>query len=86
MAIIASQIGKFWPIDIKKEGSGMFLAAGWSQFLTFHGISEGDVVLFRYEGNMAFKIKVFGLNGCPKDLKGQGTGTQPSERIISYFP
>ncbi|KAM0836454.1 hypothetical protein ACQ4PT_062314 [Festuca glaucescens] len=76
MAIIASQFGKFWPIEVNKDGSGMFLAGGWSQFLAFHGISEGDVMLLRYEGNMVFKMKVFGLNGCQKDLKGRATGTQ----------
>jgi hypothetical protein len=79
MAIIASQFGKFWPIEVNNDGSGMFLASGWSQFLAFHGISEGDVMLLRYEGNMVFKIKVFGLNGCQKDLKGRATGTQQSE-------
>uniref|UniRef100_A0ACD5UAG6 Uncharacterized protein n=1 Tax=Avena sativa TaxID=4498 RepID=A0ACD5UAG6_AVESA len=76
MAIIASQFGKFRPIEVEEDGHGMFLAGGWPQFLAFHGISEGDVVLFRYEGNMLFKIKVFGLNGCQKNLRGKGAGTQ----------
>ena len=82
MSIIASQFGKFWPIEVEKEGAGMILAGGWSQFLAFHDISKGDVVLLRYEGNMVFKVKVFGLNGRQKDLKSQGARTLTREKII----
>ncbi|OEL32375.1 putative B3 domain-containing protein, partial [Dichanthelium oligosanthes] len=35
-----------------------------------------DVLLLRYEGNMVFKFKVFGLNGCQKLLKNHNTGIQ----------
>ncbi|PVH35102.1 hypothetical protein PAHAL_7G106000 [Panicum hallii] len=52
----------------------MFFAGGWSQFLEFHGISKGDVLLLRYEGNMVFKVKAFGLNGHQKDFKNQDAG------------
>lgn len=69
MASILSPLGKFWRIELEKDELGMFFKGGWLQFLSFHGISPGDVVLLRHEGNLVFKIKVFGINGCKKDLK-----------------
>lgn len=69
MANILSPLGKFWRIELEKDELGMFFKGGWLQFLSFHGISPGDVVLLRHEGNLVFKIKVFGINGCKKDLK-----------------
>lgn len=76
MAVVVSPLGKFWRIKLRSDQSGVFFAGGWSQFLAFHGISEGEVLLLRYEGNMVFKFKVFGISGCQKDLKNHSTSIQ----------
>ncbi|KAG0525068.1 hypothetical protein BDA96_06G023700 [Sorghum bicolor] len=75
-AVILSPLGKFWHIELKNDKSGMFFTGGWSQFLEFHGIRNGDVLLLRYEGNMVFKFKAFGLSGCQKDFRHQNAGIQ----------
>ncbi|XP_062185930.1 putative B3 domain-containing protein Os04g0347400 [Phragmites australis] len=72
-AVVFSPLGKFWRIELENYQSGVFFTGGWSQFLAFHGISEGDVLLLRYEGNMVFKFKAFGLNGFQKDFMDQDT-------------
>lgn len=81
MAIVFSPLGKLWRMELEKDQSGVFFTGGWSQFLAFHGISLGDIVLLRYGGNMVFKIIVFGLNGCQKDFKGQDIRIQQSEKM-----
>jgi hypothetical protein len=84
-AVIFSPLGKFWQIELENNPSGMFFAGGWSQFLEFHGISKGDVLLLRYEGNMVFKVKAFGLNGHQKDFKNQDAGILLSEKMNWFF-
>ena len=79
-AVILSPLGKLWQIELENNPSGMFFAGGWPQFLEFHGISKGDVLLLRYEGNMVFKFKVFGISGCQNDLKNLNTSIQQSEK------
>jgi hypothetical protein len=79
-AVILSPLGKFWQIRLENNQSGIFFAGGWSQFLEFHGISKGDVLLLRYEGNMVFKFKAFGLSGCQKDFKNKDAGINQSEK------
>ncbi|KAL6878469.1 hypothetical protein ACP4OV_012639 [Aristida adscensionis] len=76
VALVFSPLGKFWRIELKTDISGMFFTDGWSQFLAFHGITECDILLLRYEGNMVFKSKVFGVNGCQKSFRNQNTGIQ----------
>jgi hypothetical protein len=76
MAVILSHLGKFWRIKIENNQSGMFFIGDWSQFMAFHGISEGDVLLIRYEGNLVFKLKAFSLNGSMKNLKNHCTSIQ----------
>ncbi|CAL5028132.1 unnamed protein product [Urochloa decumbens] len=80
-AVILSPLGKFWQIELENNQSGMFFAGGWSQFLKFHGISKGDILLLRYEGNMVFKFKAFGLSGCQKDFKNQDARIQQNTEI-----
>ncbi|KAK3145060.1 hypothetical protein QOZ80_4AG0322330 [Eleusine coracana subsp. coracana] len=41
-AVISSPLGKFWQVKVENDQSSMFFAGGWSQFLAFHGISQGS--------------------------------------------
>lgn len=84
-AIILSPLGKSWRVELDKDQSGVFLGGGWLQFLSFHGISRGDVVIFRYEGNLVFKISVFGPNGRQKDFKAKGISIHQGEQAILFF-
>jgi hypothetical protein len=81
IAVLVSPLGKFCRIEFERNQSGIFFAGCWLQFLAFHGIVDGDVLLFSYEGNMMFRFKAFGLNGLQKYLKNQNTGNQQSEQI-----
>ncbi|RCV33089.1 hypothetical protein SETIT_7G054700v2 [Setaria italica] len=85
-AVIFSPLGKFWQIELENDQSGMFFAGGWSQFLEFHGISKGDVLLLRYEGNMVFKFKAFGLSGCQKDFKTKDAGINQNIEMQQESP
>ncbi|CAN6244277.1 unnamed protein product [Urochloa humidicola] len=85
-AVILSPRGKFWQIELENNKSGMFFAGGWSQFLEYHGISKGDVLHLRYEGNMVFKFKAFGISGCQKDLNNQDAGIQQNIEMQQESP
>lgn len=61
---IISSAGKFWHIKVQETEEGLFFTDGWQEMIKTHGLSEGCVLLFRYEGNMVFTLKVFGHNAC----------------------
>ena len=48
-AMIFSPLGKFWRVELGRHQSGMLLGDGWEQFLTAHDLSEGNILVFRYE-------------------------------------
>lgn len=66
MTNVSGPLGNVCQIELEMNQSDMFFAAGWSQFMAFHGITEADALLLRYEGNMAFTVKVFGPDGCQR--------------------
>ncbi|KAF8780692.1 hypothetical protein HU200_001295 [Digitaria exilis] len=78
-AVLFSPLGKFCRVTVEKDQSGdMFFSGGWSRFLASNGITEYDVLLLRYEGNMVFTVKVFGPDGCQKGCKDQEDASLPS--------
>ncbi|KAK3153753.1 hypothetical protein QOZ80_2BG0180680 [Eleusine coracana subsp. coracana] len=72
LAILLKLSAKYWRVEVEKDRSGnLFFSGGWSRFLTSNDITEGEALLLRYEGNMVFTIKVFGLDGCQKNFQNQ---------------
>ncbi|KAF0931399.1 hypothetical protein E2562_004531 [Oryza meyeriana var. granulata] len=68
-AIIVCPLGKFWRVELEREQPDVLLRDGWLAFLAAHDLSEGNILLFRYEGNMVFTVEVFLQNGCLKEHK-----------------
>ncbi|XP_078182390.1 putative B3 domain-containing protein Os04g0347400 [Carex rostrata] len=67
VASVLSPIGKTWNIKLIRDHSETFFKGNWSEFSKYHKLEVGFNLVFRYEGNMVFKVKAFGLNGCLKD-------------------
>jgi hypothetical protein len=83
-AIIFGPLGKVSHIELEKNSSDVFFAGAWSQFLVFHYITEADALLLRYEGNMVFTVKVFGLDGYQRDSKHKETRAKQGEQKDTY--
>jgi hypothetical protein len=60
-------------------------AGGWSEFLSFHGIIEGNVLLLKYQSNMVFTVKVFGPDGCQMQSKRKDTRIQQSQQKLNQI-
>ncbi|CAN6201055.1 unnamed protein product [Urochloa humidicola] len=68
-AMIFSPLGKFWHVALDQDQPGVLLGDGWARFLTAHGLSEGNILVFRYEENWVFSVEAFMQNGCLKEYE-----------------
>ncbi|XP_077224926.1 B3 domain-containing protein REM10-like isoform X2 [Tasmannia lanceolata] len=66
IAVLKSALGKSWPVKVKGCINGVFFEEGWEDFVADHGLSSGDILLFRYEGNMVFDVTVFDKTACDR--------------------
>lgn len=82
LAILIGPLGKICQVELKMNGPNTFFSGGWPQFLVLHGITEANWLLLRYEGNMAFTVKLFGPNGCQVDSKQNPIRMQQSKQKI----
>ncbi|KDP38416.1 hypothetical protein JCGZ_04341 [Jatropha curcas] len=59
--------GNIWPVNLIQENDNIFLDHGWPTFLKDHFIECGDVLVFRYDGELCFTVQVFDLSACEKE-------------------
>ncbi|PNT75609.1 hypothetical protein BRADI_1g35588v3 [Brachypodium distachyon] len=71
-AIILSPLSKFWRVELERGQSDVLFKGGWARFLMAHDLSQGNILVFRYEGNMVFSVEVFLQNGCLKEYTRAG--------------
>ncbi|XP_057828623.2 B3 domain-containing protein Os01g0723500 isoform X1 [Cryptomeria japonica] len=55
---------KIWCVDTKI----VFFGAGWEIFIYQNAIEFGDFLVFKYICGMYFRVRIFGKNGCEKDI------------------
>ncbi|CAM0874651.1 unnamed protein product [Alopecurus aequalis] len=67
-ATLVSPLKKFWHVDVVRDADDdVYFASGWAEFVRANGLEEENFLVFRYEGNMVFTVKVFETSGCIKD-------------------
>ena len=55
----------------------------WLWFLTTHNLSEGNILLFRYQGNLVLSVELFVLNGCVKEYNRTPDGASVASSALA---
>ncbi|XP_010070479.2 putative B3 domain-containing protein At5g66980 [Eucalyptus grandis] len=67
-AVLKNTTGRSWPIGIAGVGNTLFIKSGWRDFVIDHPLDFADFLIFRYIRDSVFLVKVFGKNGCRKEI------------------
>ncbi|KAF8015483.1 hypothetical protein BT93_H1104 [Corymbia citriodora subsp. variegata] len=67
-AFLKDTTGRSWPIGIEEVGNRLFIKSGWHDFVIGHPLEFADFLMFRYNRDSVFLVKVFGKNGCRKEM------------------
>ncbi|KAG6509439.1 hypothetical protein ZIOFF_027429 [Zingiber officinale] len=66
-ATLVSPCHTFWHVQVlhnQDDELDMQFGRGWELFVQAHRLKPGDAILFRYEGNTVFSVKLFHSDGC----------------------
>lgn len=74
--ILRNAEGKIWPVELEEIDGRGFLTTGWPKFIEGNCLGEGEFLVFEYEGNMHFRVSVFGVNAVEKTVWPSGSGAQ----------
>ncbi|KAE8809223.1 B3 domain-containing protein [Hordeum vulgare] len=76
-------IRKLWDVEVAFDTVGsMYLDRGWKQFVRAYDLRHGYFLVFRYDDNATFAVKVFDTTMCRKryqDNDDASNGSRSSE-------
>ncbi|XP_024932554.2 putative B3 domain-containing protein At5g66980 isoform X2 [Ziziphus jujuba] len=67
-AILKDFSGRSWHVGLEIIERHLHFTSGWEKFASDHFLEHGDFLIFKYDGNSLFNVKIFGLNGCKKEV------------------
>ncbi|KAE8783375.1 B3 domain-containing protein [Hordeum vulgare] len=74
---------KLWDVEVVFDTDGsMYLDRGWKQFVRAYDLRIGYFLVFRYDGNATFAVKVFNMTICRRcypDDDDASNGSRSSE-------
>ncbi|KAE8790728.1 B3 domain-containing protein [Hordeum vulgare] len=74
---------KLWDVEVAFDADGrMYLDRGWKQFVRAYNLGIMYFLVFRYDGNATFAVKVFDTTMCRRryeDDDDAGNGSRSSE-------
>ncbi|XP_043710117.1 putative B3 domain-containing protein At5g66980 [Telopea speciosissima] len=65
-AILRSRNGRVWHVELEQVDNNLFFQNGWKGFVKDQSLKLGEFLVFKYDGNSVFNVKIFGTNGCEK--------------------
>ena len=51
--------GGIWQMGLKKTDNNIWFCNGWQDFVEYHSICYGYLLVFRFEGNSSFHVLIF---------------------------
>ncbi|KAJ0085167.1 hypothetical protein Patl1_09047 [Pistacia atlantica] len=59
--------GNTWHVNLIQQNGDLFFDQGWPTFVSDHFLECGDLLVFRYDGELHFTVQVFDQSACEKE-------------------
>ncbi|XP_059639691.1 putative B3 domain-containing protein Os03g0621600 [Cornus florida] len=67
-SIIRSHARRSWRVEVREVDKNVYFGKGWHEFVEDNSLEFGDFLVFCYGGDSIFFVKVYGINGCQKEV------------------
>ncbi|KAK1259852.1 B3 domain-containing protein [Acorus gramineus] len=82
--VLQGPIGCIWHIKLGNATNGWYIMDGWSDFVNDHSLKESDLLFFKYDGIMHFKVKIFDQSACEKNILSPKVQKRKPERPTKH--
>lgn len=66
-ATLKDHTGMMWNVQLEKTENDLIIKKGWQEFASHHSLVDADFLVFKYDGNSQFSVKLYGKNGLKKE-------------------
>ncbi|KAE8769280.1 B3 domain-containing protein [Hordeum vulgare] len=75
---------KLWDVEVVLDADGrIYLDRGWKQFVRAYDLGIGYFLVFRYDGNATFAVKVFDTTMCRRRYQDDDDAGASSTAIVA---
>ncbi|PIN08676.1 hypothetical protein CDL12_18741 [Handroanthus impetiginosus] len=67
-ALLKNSHGELWSVEVTKVGDESYFEEGWVKFIQENGIEFGDLLVFHYNGDCVFDLKILGKMASKKEI------------------
>ncbi|KAG4208204.1 hypothetical protein ERO13_A03G116300v2 [Gossypium hirsutum] len=60
--------GYSWNVKLVQRNDDLLFDEGWADFVADHSLECGEILVFRYDGDLVFDVKVFDQSSCEKEV------------------
>ncbi|THG13376.1 hypothetical protein TEA_008229 [Camellia sinensis var. sinensis] len=75
---------KRWQVNMNQVNDDLYFDKGWKQFVQDNSLEFGDFLIFYYGGNAKFYVKIYGKNGCQKEVTNPTGETHQENETIDH--
>ena len=84
-ATLTGPSGGHWGVTVSTDENGTYLQKGWKEFMKENNLGDNEFLMFRYDGNMQFYVKIFNKSGvkreaAPVSVSGYSNGKRARGR------
>ncbi|CAK9157298.1 unnamed protein product [Ilex paraguariensis] len=65
-AVLKSPCKRSWWVHVNSVNQNFFFQEGWEEFVQYHSLEFGDILVFSYVGTSKFYVSLYGKNSCKK--------------------
>ncbi|KAM1474814.1 hypothetical protein ACFX2I_030782 [Malus domestica] len=68
-------------VELEDRENGVFFRNGWQGFVKDHHLEAGDLLVFDYDGETKFNVKIYDRSACEKDFEAAKMNTVNQARV-----
>ncbi|KAK7256211.1 hypothetical protein RIF29_29649 [Crotalaria pallida] len=85
-AFLKTPVGGEWKVNLVKHDGRTWFQKGWKEFVEYHSLAEGHIVVFRYERTSNFQVFIFDMSALEIDYPIKSEGTRASNDKVNKRP
>lgn len=67
VATLGVPTGDEWQVGLQRAHNKIWFVDGWQQFAEHHSLTHGQFLVFSYQGNSTFHVRIFDFTSCEID-------------------
>jgi hypothetical protein len=62
MMCLKTPNGEKWKLNLVKSDGKIWFEKGWKEFVEYHSLAQGHLIVFKYERNSHFEVQIFDMS------------------------